>query len=50
MANPYTDLPDDLPVPVDDGAADHLPGEALPPLELDATSGDVAVWLRENPA
>ena len=27
-------LPDDLPVPVDDGAADHLPGAELPPLPL----------------
>ncbi len=32
-------LPDDLPVPVDDGAADHLPGLELPALVLPATSG-----------
>jgi peroxiredoxin len=32
-------LPDDLPVPVDDGAADHLPGSALPALALAATDG-----------
>ncbi|HEX6117223.1 MAG TPA: peroxiredoxin [Solirubrobacterales bacterium] len=32
-------LPDDLPVPVDDGAADHLPGAAMPALELAATGG-----------
>jgi peroxiredoxin len=32
-------LPDDLPVPVDDGAADHLPGAALPALALAATEG-----------
>jgi peroxiredoxin len=32
-------LPDDLPVPEDDGGADHLPGMALPGLELPATDG-----------
>ncbi len=32
-------LPPDLPVPLDDGAADHLPGRALPSLALPATSG-----------
>ena len=36
----YT-LPPDLPVPVDDGAADHLRGAAVPPLALPATSGRV---------
>lgn len=30
--NEYAALPPDLPVPEDDGAADHLPGMALPPL------------------
>jgi peroxiredoxin len=34
-------LPDDLPVPVDDGAADHLPGLAVPPVALPATDGSV---------
>jgi peroxiredoxin len=34
----YT-LPDDLPVPEDDGACDHLPGRALPALSLQATTG-----------
>ncbi len=33
-------LPDDLPVPVDDGAADHLPGAALPSVALPATVGE----------
>ena len=33
------DLPPDLPVPVDDGAADHLVGVAPPPLVLPATDG-----------
>jgi peroxiredoxin len=32
-------LPDDLPVPEDDGGADHLPGAALPAIALAATDG-----------
>ena len=32
-------LPDDLPVPEDDGGADHLAGMALPPVSLRATDG-----------
>jgi peroxiredoxin len=32
-------LPADLPVPVDDGAARHLPGLALPPIALLSTDG-----------
>jgi peroxiredoxin len=32
-------LPDNLPVPVDDGACDHLPGLPVPALPLPATSG-----------
>jgi len=39
MIDPYT-LPDDLPAPVDDGAADHLSGAQLPAgLALEATDG-----------
>ncbi len=39
MIDPYT-LPDDLPVPVDDGAADHLLGAAIPSgIRLPATDG-----------
>jgi peroxiredoxin len=34
-----TRLPDDLPVPDDDGATDHLPGTALPAIALPATDG-----------
>ena len=34
-----TDLPADLPVPVDDGAADHLPGLRVPTLRLASTAG-----------
>jgi peroxiredoxin len=43
----YT-LPNDLPVPEDDGAADHLPGSALPPVSLRATDG-TDVRLAEMP-
>lgn len=38
MTHP-TAIPSDLPVPVDDGAADHLPGMAVPPIGLPATDG-----------
>jgi peroxiredoxin len=34
-----TVLPEDLPAPEDDGAADHLPGMELPPIALPATDG-----------
>ena len=33
-------LPPDLPVPVDDGACDHLPGAEVPPIFLMATTGE----------
>ena len=39
MTHDPTVLPDDLPVPEDDGAADHLPGLAVPSIALSATSG-----------
>ncbi|WP_338740616.1 peroxiredoxin [Haloplanus salilacus] len=32
-------LPDDLPEPTDDGAADHLPGATVPSVPLPATDG-----------
>jgi peroxiredoxin len=38
----YT-LPPGLPVPEDDGAADHLPGLALPDIVLPSSLGDVNV-------
>ena len=38
--NPY-ELPNDLPVPEDDGAADHLPGMRLPSVPLTSTSGEI---------
>lgn len=36
--SPYS-LPPGLPVPVDDGACDHLPGGSVPPVRLMSTSG-----------
>ena len=38
----YT-LPPDLPVPVDDGAADHLLGTMLPQLTLDSSQGPMSM-------
>ena len=38
-SNDVNTLPDGLPVPIDDGACDHLDGMVLPTLELRATSG-----------
>ena len=38
----YT-LPPDLPVPVDDGAADHLLGTMLPQLTLESSQGPVSM-------
>jgi len=35
----YTSLPAGLPVPEDDGAADHLPGLTVPSLRLTSTGG-----------
>ncbi|MFN2617055.1 MAG: peroxiredoxin [Thermoleophilaceae bacterium] len=45
----YHNLPPDLPVPEDDGAADHLPGMTLPSLALRSTA-DVEVDLAEAAA
>ena len=39
VTDDYLSLPDGLPVPGDDGAADHLPGTALPHLALPTTAG-----------
>ena len=44
-----TRLPDDLPAPLDDGAADHLPGAPLPALALPATDGSVVALDRLGP-
>jgi peroxiredoxin len=40
MAREGNALPSDLPRPVDDGAADHLIGMAMPALRLPATTGE----------
>ncbi|MGH2975319.1 MAG: peroxiredoxin [Solirubrobacterales bacterium] len=39
MSADFSELPSDLPVPVDDGAADHLLGMNLPSVSLPATTG-----------
>jgi peroxiredoxin len=39
MSDDFATLPPDLPVPEDDGAADHLPGLEVPSLPLPATTG-----------
>ena len=39
-ANPH-EVPEDLPVPVDDGACDHLPGMLLPSVPLQSTTGNL---------
>ena len=39
MSVNLSELPRDLPAPVDDGAAAHLEGSRLPSLELEATDG-----------
>jgi peroxiredoxin len=36
---PAPELPPDLPVPLDDGACDHLTGKPLPPVKLVSSSG-----------
>src|SRR4051812_3801775 len=36
----FTALPDNLPTPHDDGAADHLPGRTLPPVSLLDSAGE----------
>jgi peroxiredoxin len=39
----FLSLPDNLPVPEDDGAADHLIGARMPNLGLEATNGELIV-------
>jgi peroxiredoxin len=39
MSTEFSRLPADLPVPVDDGAADHLSGSAVPDVALPSTRG-----------
>jgi peroxiredoxin len=40
-ASNYNSIPSDLPVPEDDGAADHLRGLIVPSLSLPSTSGEM---------
>ena len=40
MSDESFPLPDDLPEPDDDGAADHLPGATVPSIPLPATDGE----------
>jgi peroxiredoxin len=47
MATDYSSLPPDLPVPEDDGAADHLSGMTLPPLALTVAGQGGSFDLRE---
>ena len=51
MSTDYTSLPVNLPAPVDDGAADHLPGAEVPAIALPSTLGgevDLAEAARER--
>src|SRR5882757_8841385 len=51
MSADWTSLPADLPVPVDDGAADRLPGSEVPAISLPSTLGgeiDLAEAARER--
>ena len=36
-----TELPTELPIPIDDGAASHLSGHVVPPIQLGATNGEI---------
>jgi peroxiredoxin len=40
MMERLTELPQDLPIPIDDGAGDRLLGAMLPPIALPSTQGD----------
>ena len=44
---PFTELPDNLPVPKDDGGASHLTGRSLPDIGLLSTS-DASINLRKH--
>jgi len=44
----YDELPDDMPLPVDDGGAEHLNGSPVPLMRLPATTGQ-NVTLQELP-
>lgn len=44
----YQDLPDNLPIPEDDGACDHLMGSKLPNVALPTTEGDSVNLSRQK--
>lgn len=44
----YQDLPENLPVPEDDGACDHLIGSRLPDIALPTTNGDFVNLSRQK--
>jgi peroxiredoxin len=51
MSTDFSNLPEGLPVPVDDGAADHLPGSKVPSVVLPSSLGgelDLAEAARER--
>lgn len=51
MSDDYRELPADLPVPEDDGAADHLGGMSVPTIVLASTLGgtvDLAAMARQR--
>ena len=41
MTQNYETLPENLPIPEDDGACDHLVGMSLPEFDLPSTGGDL---------
>ncbi len=45
----YLSLPSDLPVPEDDGAADHLSGMSMPSITLPSTAGEQVALDRLGP-
>jgi|GEM_PF-3990219 len=40
MAQDFSELPTDLPIPEDDGAGDRILGKILPNIALSSTSGE----------
>lgn len=48
MRDDYLRLPPDLPVPLDDGACDHLPGSPMPEITLASTEGGLVNVARAS--
>lgn len=44
----FIELPNDLPVPIDDGACAHLPGMIVPSIDLVATNGKMVNLADQN--